>query len=193
MVDHVPLAPDLRVGLPAGLPLTEQRDLDNYLQPMVAELGHARFDAVFGSKRHQDYSTLAVTPSVPVEPDRGPDLQVTLTGSYDRPEGKTQIHYSCAQAERLDPDGTGPIRLTVAHNIGPGRNWTSLWKPTMDGLGPLVGSHPRPAKVLDDPRDGRITDLSLHREITSTFVTLSGSASGGSHEWARRSEQRSIG
>ena len=44
----------------------------------------------------------------------------------------------------------------------PGREWTSLWKPTIDGLGPLVGSLPRPAKVLDDPRDGRITDLSVH-------------------------------
>jgi hypothetical protein len=81
MTDDVPLALDLRVGLPAGLPLTEQRDVDNYMQSVVAELGDARFDAVFGSKRHQD-STLAVAPSVSVKPDRGPDLQVTLTGSY---------------------------------------------------------------------------------------------------------------
>lgn len=63
------------------------------------------------------------------------------------------------------PDGAGPIRLTVSDDIGPGRNWTSLWKPTIDGHGPLVDSLPRPAKALDDPRDGRITDLSLHSEI----------------------------
>lgn len=49
MADDVPLALDMCVGLPAGPPLTELRDVDNYMQPVVAELGDARSDAVFGS------------------------------------------------------------------------------------------------------------------------------------------------
>jgi hypothetical protein len=57
VVDDVPLALDLTVGVPDGQPLTVERDLDNYLKPNVAKLGQARFVAAFGSKRHQDHST----------------------------------------------------------------------------------------------------------------------------------------
>jgi hypothetical protein len=44
--------------------------------------------------------------------------------------------------------------------VGPGRNWLNLWKPTIDALGPLLGSA-QPGKLWN-PRDGRIVELGLH-------------------------------
>ena len=58
-----PVAVELIVGLPATRPLTAQRDLDNYLNPVVNGLGANRFVSVFGRKLHQDHSTLAIGPT----------------------------------------------------------------------------------------------------------------------------------
>lgn len=165
-VDDVPLALDLTVGVPHGQPLTVEHDLDNYLKPVVAVLGHDRFVAVFGSKRRQDHSTLTIGPAEPAEPTRDPDLQITPTVPYNPPvPWRQQIIAACERRKGLDPHGTSAVRLTVAFELGVGRNWTALWKPTIDGLGPLLGTDPTPWRPLDDPRDGRITDLSLHRTI----------------------------
>ena len=46
-----------------------------------------------------------------------------------------------------------------------GRNWTALWKPTIDVLGPLLGSDPRPHKPHGEARDGRITEIALHQTV----------------------------
>lgn len=42
MVDGIPLALDLTVEAPQGQPLTDEHELDNYLKPVVAKLGHDR-------------------------------------------------------------------------------------------------------------------------------------------------------
>jgi hypothetical protein len=169
MVDDIPLALDLTVGVPEGQPLMVERDLDNYLRPVVAKLGQARFVAAFGSKRHQDHSTLTVAPAEPAESTRDPDLQITPTVPYDPPvPWRREIIAACERVEGLDPQGTSAVHLTIAFELGPGRNWTALWKPTIDGLGPLLGTDRTPWRSLDDPRDGRVTDLFLHRTIDAT-------------------------
>ena len=160
-----PLALELFVGLTEGRLLTHDRDLDNYLYPVLNRLGHARFAAAFGSKRRQDDSTIAVGPTTPIAPRRSPDLVVSPTGTYEKREWILQIERACAHASPLDPYGNGPIRLVIAYDLGPSRNWTSLWKPTIDGLGPLLGTVIRPKKIHDDPRDGRITDLEFHQTV----------------------------
>src|SRR3954452_24513563 len=71
-----PLAVELIVGLPTTRPITTQRDLDNYLQPVIKTLGANRFVAAFARKRHQDHSTLAIGPTTTVQPEREPDLLV---------------------------------------------------------------------------------------------------------------------
>jgi hypothetical protein len=53
----------------------------------------------------------------------------------------------------------------VAYDLGPLRTWVNLWKPTIDALGPLLGTVPRSTKTHDDPRDGRITALEMHRTV----------------------------
>lgn len=53
----------------------------------------------------------------------------------------------------------GPVAMTIAITTGPGRNWTSLWKPLIDAFGPVLGEDPaRPYH----PRDDRIVSLGLH-------------------------------
>ena len=179
LAEDVPLALELTVGPPDNLPLTEHRDLDNYLKPVAKKLGHHRFSAVFGRKRHQDHSTLAIGPAHPTMPTRSPDLTVAPRGSYQRPEWRRQIRDACEQVHGLDPGGTAPIALTIAYDITPGRNWTELWKGTIDGLGPLLGTHPRSKKQDDDPQDGRITNLGLHQTINEGL----GNAKGHGSRW----------
>jgi hypothetical protein len=51
------------------------------------------------------------------------------------------------------------VRFTVAR----ARNWSNLWKPAIDALGPMLGI-PNPAKPFD-PLDDRIVSLGLHRTV----------------------------
>lgn len=58
-----------------------------------------------------------------------------------------------------DPVGTDILALT-----GPGRNWTTLWKPIIDAFGPVLGEDPlRPFHLRDD----RIIRLGLHHVSSS--------------------------
>jgi hypothetical protein len=176
-----PLALELKVGLPTTHPLTKQRDLDNYLYPVVKGLGPDRFVAVFGYKRHQDHSTLAIGPTTHVEPDREPDLVVNPFGRYDIPEWQEQIRVACRRAGGLDPTGVGPVRLVVSWELTRGRTWTELWKPTIDALGPLLGTEARSSRPHGEARDGRITEVALHQTVTRVSENL-----GHRERWAMR-------
>jgi hypothetical protein len=58
-----PVVLALEVGLPKGTQLTSGgRDLDNYLFPIVARFGAARFAAAFARKHHRR-STIAIGPA----------------------------------------------------------------------------------------------------------------------------------
>jgi hypothetical protein len=57
--------------------------------------------------------------------------------------------------------------MELAFRVGPGREWTNLWKPAIDALGGILGlAGTRPWH----PRDDRITALSLHRTIDDALV-----------------------
>jgi hypothetical protein len=91
------LALELRVGLPSTKSLVSGGgDLDNYLFPIVRRFGAARFDAAFASKRHAQFSTLAVGEALPSAPPRDPDLQLRTTVSATSKEWKQQIYDACA-------------------------------------------------------------------------------------------------
>jgi len=47
------------------------------------------------------------------------------------------------------------------------RNWTTLWKPAIDALGPVLGV-PNPALPFR-PDDDRIVDLELQRHLDDTL------------------------
>lgn len=89
---------------------------------------------------------------------------VRATGSTQTKAYKQQIRFAVASAPEIAP---GPVQLQLGFVVGPQRNWTSLWKPTIDALDPLLG---RTREDRDwHPKDGRITDLALHVHVDPTL------------------------
>jgi hypothetical protein len=170
------LAVELVVGLPVTATLdTGGRDLDNYLLPIIRRLGATRVAAVFGRKVHAAVSTIAVSPATLMSQPAGePQLRVRTTGSATAVAWKQQIHTACAhQVPRPLPPG--PVRLRLRFGVSTRRNWSTLWKPAIDALGPLLCVR-NPAAPYH-PDDDRITDLELHRTIDDRLgdhVTVDG-------------------
>lgn len=159
-----PLALELVVGLPATIaPDRGGRDLDNYLFPVVRHIGAGRVAAVFGRKLQQPGSTVAVGVAVrQAGPPEPPHLHVRTTTSTDSPAWKHAIHEACRRVS-AEPLPSGPIALRVRFGVSSRRNWSALWKPAIDALGPLLGT-PNPKHPFR-PNDDRIVELELHRDV----------------------------
>lgn len=84
---------------------------------------------------------------------------VELSVSYEREAYKIAVSDALAGVPAL-PEG--PVGVELAFVVGSGRIWLSLWKPTIDALGAILG-HDLGATEWN-PRDGRITQLALHCE-----------------------------
>lgn len=157
------VALELTIGLPSSQPLTHGRDLDNYLLPVVSRLGQRRIPAVFARKVHADTSTLTVAPAGYRVDDVPPMMRTRVVGSYERPGWMEQVRDACATAVGARVHH-GPATLDVAFVVSSVRNWTTLWKPTLDAVaGPLLGV-PDPENPWS-PNDDHITRLGLHRTI----------------------------
>jgi hypothetical protein len=154
---------ELQVGLPVSKSLTSGGgDLDNYLFPIARRLGPARFDAVFASKRHSEHSWIAVAPSRLLTGVREPSMEVRTTASASTKAWKEQVHAGCASACGSEA-AEGAIEVDLEFRLSPERNWSSLWKPAIDALGPLLG-YRDPRRVFT-PQDDRIVRLGLHRAL----------------------------
>jgi hypothetical protein len=155
----------LNVQLPASILRLDQRDLDNYLFPLLARLSARtgkRFVSVWGSKQHAETPSICIDPAVPAKapPRANRWVVVRTTASSESTAYKQQIH---DQLVGLDPLGDGPVSMHLSFTVGPGRNWINLWKPTIDALDPILGSI-EPERPWH-PRDGRITELALHCHV----------------------------
>jgi hypothetical protein len=171
-VDAVPIGDPLAVELVVGLPSTAApdaggRDLDNYMLPIARRIGAGRIAAMFGRKRLQEGSTTAVDAAIPqAEPPAQPQLSVRTTTSAESSAWKQQIHEAC---DRLlsEPLPAGPVAVRIQFGVSSRRNWSTLWKPAIDALGPMLGmvnaDHPF------RPDDDRIVDLELHRNIDDSL------------------------
>jgi len=158
------VAVELTIGLAPEEPLTRQRDLDNYLLPVVSRLGQRRIPAAFARKVHAEQSTLAAGPAEYRIDDTEPMLQVRVVGSYEHPAWKEQIRAACEDSVGTGPALTGTAALDVSFVLSSMRNWTTLWKPTIDAVaGPLLGI-PDP-DLPWSPNDDHITRLGLHRTV----------------------------
>jgi hypothetical protein len=157
-----PLALRLDVGLPDAVHLLDAHDLDNYLYPLAARLTAAtgrQFVTVWGTKQHAERSWVRVEQA---QPDLAPatfaaSALTTTSASSQSTAYKQQLR---DELLHLEPLSAGPVRLDLAFLVGARRNWTNLWKPTIDALTPILGPT-RPDREWH-PRDGRIVELGLH-------------------------------
>jgi len=157
------LALELQVGLPQSRPLISGGgDLDNYLFPIARRFGAERFDAVFGTKRHGAASTLAVTQARSIAAHRNPDMVARTTASASTRAWKQQVRDVCAMAVPVEPI-PGAIGIDIDFRLNPARNWSTVWKPAIDSLGPLLGV-PNSQRPFT-PDDDRIVRLGLHRSL----------------------------
>jgi hypothetical protein len=159
---------ELVVGLGPAQPLTQHRDLDNYLLPVVARLGHQRVVAAFAVKHHADQSTLTVGVAECLLNDDPAMLEVRAVGSYERATWKEQIRSAAQSVLGHCNPHSGTAALDVSFTTSSARNWTSLWKPTIDAIaGPLLGvpDPKRPWSANDD----HITRLGLHHFIDDSM------------------------
>jgi hypothetical protein len=152
---------DLTIGVPGWEPLTRGRRLDNYLLLTASQLGQRRIPAVFGRKTHRNVSSLRVGPARYRAADVPPDMQVRASGQPGALDWKERVGEACAAAIYNDEPGTEAVLLDLAFAVSSLRNWTKLWKPTIDALGPLLGTDF--SKAPRAPRDDRIVELGLHR------------------------------
>jgi len=149
----------LDVGLPPGRDLIDMADLDNYAYPLATHLRTDDLVSVWCTKRHADTSRVLLASA---EETAAPSEIYTIrtTASTQTKAYKQQIRSAVASAPEIAP---GPVQLQLGFVVGPQRNWTSLWKPTIDALDPLLG---RTREDRDwHPKDGRITDLALHVHV----------------------------
>lgn len=152
---------ELQVGLPRSRQLANGGgDLDNYLFPLAQRLGAWRFDAVFGVKSVGATSRLALSRAEPLAPDREPDMVVRTTVSSSSRAWKEQVRDACAVAAPTEGI-PGALGIDLEFRLSPDRNWSTVWKPAIDSLGPLLGvpNLNRPFA----PDDDRIVRLGLHR------------------------------
>jgi hypothetical protein len=172
-----PVALRFDVGLPRAVRLLDERDLDNYLLPLAADLT-ARSPqpvvSVWGGKRYADETTLRIDTARPspgaraAEPEQAVNLSfgTTVVGARDDFKAGFREEVQSLVADRMsgrEPLPDGPVVLEVAFVVGPERDWLDLWWSTIDALGPLLGQ--LPAHPAFHPRDGRIVDLGLHRTV----------------------------
>lgn len=89
---------------------------------------------------------------------------VRTTASASTTAYKQQIADQLRDTSELPP---GPVSLQLAFAVGPRRNWLNLWKPSIDALDALLGR--TVATRPWHPKDGRITELGLHRTIDESL------------------------
>jgi hypothetical protein len=163
---HDPIAFRLDIALPAGTPLLQLNDLDNYVFPLVPKLTEAtgrQFASVWATKGRAATSSVAVGAARVVRDPGGLcAFQVRTTASAETTAYKEQVRDQVAG--RPLPDG--PVALQLAFVVGPRRAWPNLWKATIDALGAILGRDTGAHEW--NAHDGRITELGLHCVVDET-------------------------
>ncbi|MCU1578626.1 MAG: hypothetical protein JWP19_830 [Rhodoglobus sp.] len=165
------LALRLDVGLGADTNWLRERDLDNYLYPLAKHLTKGRklaLESVWATKAVGASSTIRCEPAHRTGTEKftrwASVHEIHTTASSQREAYKQQISDQLGNVQVL-PDG--PLVLELAFVVGQRRNWLNLWKPSIDALDKLLG-RTNPERRWH-PRDGRIIELGLHRNIDPTL------------------------
>jgi hypothetical protein len=87
-------------------------------------------------------------------------VAVRTTASATSIDWKQQLHDACRVATPA-PAPPGPVAVELRFTVSRRRNWTALWKPALQSLGPILGV-PDPARPYRADA-ARVSHLSLHR------------------------------
>jgi hypothetical protein len=153
---------ELDVQLKSPIPLTRGgRDMDNYLFPIMARLDalRDRVVSVFGQKGRGETSRLRAGPVYDAPPP-GAGWQFAGTqasGFAGSVAWRDAVSANLAPVSQAVPPG--PLELQIAFR-GMRSSWHQDWKPTIDGLGAILGLEPDGRGHADD---SRVTRLALHR------------------------------
>jgi len=154
----------IEIDVKEGKHLLHHHDLDNYLYPVVQRLGASRFRLVTAVKRIGGGSYLHIGQTKPA--DAIPEKADWISFQHDtggvsvvKPEWKDNIR-SALKTQQIYPLQPGAVELQLVWKCSSQRNWISLWKPTIDAMGPLLGE-PNPHRPFH-PNDDRIVSLALH-------------------------------
>lgn len=169
--DDGPLYLRLEVDVRERERLQRHFDLENYLTPLFGSrcLPAGRFFLVSATKYVGGGSRITLGHALSAEPmiEAGwTSFSVNAGSGATSKSWKERIRLALVAASppAVPP---GPARVRLAWRCAERRNWCSLWKPTGDAMGSVLGvaDARRPYHVNDD----RIVDLELHRAIDNSL------------------------
>jgi hypothetical protein len=162
-----PLFLDFQIGVSTPERLLVACDLENYLFPLFGAkwLPPNRFVLVSASKQVGIQHRITIGIACPEQPpSHGWQVAAVSAGAgYTTKRWKERVREELAlKAMPLPP---GAAHVQIAFQCAQGRNWTNLWKPAGDCMGPILGEN---RQYGFNPCDDRIVELRLHRVIDST-------------------------
>ena len=152
--------------------LLKHYDLENYLTPLFGARGldASRFVLVTARKYVSGGSKLEIGIAQPAENNLrtyGWDgFSYTAHGSLQSKQWKENLRNALAATKPL-PITSPAVEVQIVWACSSQRNWVSLWKPTGDCMGPILGEE-NPLRPFA-PNDDRIVDLSFHRTFDNTM------------------------
>jgi hypothetical protein len=148
--------------------LLRHYDLENYVTPVVYRFGAEHFNLCVATKQAGGGSTITVGVAEPRPNPTGGwahfECQAGSGTGYARWKQQLRENLLATQPTVLPP---GPVEVELAWRCASSRNWTSLWKPTGDAMGPVLGEPD--SRNPYNPNDDRIVSLKLHRNIDETI------------------------
>jgi hypothetical protein len=165
--ENYPLFLHLDVDVEEQEHLLRHHDLENYLTPLFGrnQLNAVRFFLVTARKFVGGGSRLEIGIARPMSKNvttEWNDFSFTARGSVQSKAWKENLRNALA-ATNPDPLTPPGVEVQIAWVCSPERNWVSLWKPTGDCMGPILGEE-NPLRPFA-PNDDRIVALKFHRTL----------------------------
>jgi hypothetical protein len=171
LVDQNNLFLHLDVDVHQPKHLLHQRDLENYLKPLFGRrwLNVSHFVFVSARKYVGGGSRLLLGIARPLTDSTTLEgwKHFSCAAGSGTQERQWKVNLRAALATSHSPlPPMHSVEVQLAWRCSPKRNWTELWKPTGDSMGPILGE-PNPRNPFD-PNDGRIISLGLHLNSNPT-------------------------
>jgi hypothetical protein len=170
--DNAPLFLHLDVDVQKQSYLLKHHDLENYLTPLFGAhlLDAKRFFLVTARKYVGGGSQLLLGVAQPARDNKLVEVwnhfEFTTRGSVQSKQWKENLRNALAATNPI-PLNTPGVEVQIAWTCSPKRNWVSLWKPTGDCMGPILGE--KNALRPFSPEDDRIINLKFHCTLDNTL------------------------